>query len=190
MYYRKRRKFIPLLSGAETPWRKRQEAAASRFHRRELMAGLLASALAPATGWLHKAVAAALPLGRGRFLELSEKLCAMSIRDGSPADAIQNALLDRYAVDDFRRIDELLHSANAQDVERLVSASGLKGLARSILSAWYSGLLGTGETTRVFAYEEALVWRATGYAKAPGTCGEFGDWITKPASTFDRERQP
>ena len=104
------------------------------------------------------------------------------------ADAIQNALVDHYSAVDFRRIAEHLHSATPQDVDRLV-ASLLK-LAKSIISVWYSGLLGTGEKTRVFAYEEALAWRATGYAKAPGTCGEFGDWITKPPSAADRERRP
>ena len=94
-----------------------------------------------------------------------------------------------YSADDFRRIAELLHSATPQDVDRLVASSGYE-LAKSIISVWYSGLLGTGERTRVLAYEEALAWRATGYAKAPGTCGEFGDWITKPPSALDRERRP
>ena len=67
------------------------------------------------------------------------------------------------------------------DVDRLVASSGLDELVKSIVSVWYSGLLGTGERTRVLAYEDALAWRATGYAKAPGTCGEFGDWITRPS---------
>jgi Membrane bound FAD containing D-sorbitol dehydrogenase len=55
-----------------------------------------------------------------------------------------------------------------QDVDRLVASSGLHRLAESIVSVWYSGLFGTGEKARVLAYEEALAWRATGYAKAPG----------------------
>jgi hypothetical protein len=113
----------------------------------------------------------------------------MSIEDGLLADAIQNALTDQYTDDELRRIAELLHAATPDDVDRLVASSGLHKLARSIVSVWYSGLLGTGETTRVLAYEEALAWRATGYAKAPGTCGEFGDWITKPPTARDRERQ-
>jgi hypothetical protein len=81
-------------------------------------------------------------------------------------------------------------SATPQDVDRLVASSGLDKLAKSIISVWYSGLLGTGETTRVLAYEDALAWRATGYAKAPGTCGEFGDWITKPPTALAGERRP
>ena len=131
-----------------------------------------------------------LPIEQDRFLEVSEKLCAMSIDDRTLADAIQNALLDQFAADDFRRIAELLHSATPQDIDRLVAGSGLNKLAKSIVSLWYSGLLGTGESTRVLAYEEALAWRATGYAKAPGTCGEFGDWIAKPSTVLDRERRP
>jgi hypothetical protein len=151
---------------------------------------LLAAALATTTGWHDKGFAAALPLERDRFVELSEKLCAMSIEDRFLADVIQNALVDQYAADDFKRIAELLYSATPQDVDRLVASSGLHELAKSIVSVWYSGMLGTGERTRVLAYEEALAWRATGYAKAPGTCGEFGDWITMPPNALNRERRP
>jgi hypothetical protein len=81
-----------------------------------------------------------------------------------------------------------VHSACLQDIDRLIADSGLQKVAASIVSIWYSGLFGTSENARVLAYEEALAWRATGYAKAPGTCGEFGDWITKPPSARDRER--
>jgi hypothetical protein len=184
-----RREFIPGLGAAERPRvsRARKEAAVGRLHRRELLQALLAAALATATGRRDDALAAALPLERDRFIEVSEKLCAMSIDNGSLADTIQKALLDLYAADDFTRIDDLLHSGAGWDVERLTAAHEL---AKSIVSVWYSGLLGTGERTRVLAYEEALAWRATGFAKAPGTCGEFGDWIEKPANASNRERRP
>jgi hypothetical protein len=167
-----------------------QEPPACGPHRREVLLRLLAAALAATTGWHDDAFAAALPLERDRFVELSEKLCAMSIADRSLSDAIQNALVDRYSAEDFRRIAETLHAATPEDVDRLVTSSGFQELAKSIVSVWYSGLLGTGERARVLAYEEALAWRATGYAKAPGTCGEFGDWITKPPKALDRERRP
>jgi hypothetical protein len=167
-------------------WR---EAAASGPQRRELLQSLLAAALATGTGWHDAAAASALPLERHRFVELSEKLCAMPIEDGIVADDIQNALAERYTEEDLRRIAELLQSVTPQDVDRLIASSGLLKLAKSIVSVWYSGLLGTGERTRVLAYEEALAWRATGYAKAPGTCGEFGDWIGQPPTARDREHQ-
>jgi hypothetical protein len=190
----KRREFITMLGGARGPsWPRtvagRPEAAASP-ERREMLQRLLAAALAIVTGWHNDAVAAALPLERDRFVELSEKLCAMSIDDAFLADAIQNALADQYAAENFRRIAELLHSAAPQEFERLVAGSGLHELAKSIVSVWYSGLLETGDGARVLAYAEALAWRATGYAKAPGTCGEFGDWISKPPSPLDRGPRP
>jgi hypothetical protein len=168
----------------------RQKPAAGNRHRRELLQSLGAAVLATVTGRYIDVLAAALPIEQDRFLEVSEKLCAMSIDDRTLADAIQNALLDQFAADDFRRIAELLHSATPQDIDRLVAGSGLNELAKSIVSLWYSGLLGTGESTRVLAYEEALAWRATGYTKAPGTCGEFGDWIAKPSTVLNRERRP
>ena len=188
----RRRELVTLAGGAAAPLRRRAPAArqdaAVSLHRRELLKSLLAAALA--SNWRNEVVAATLPLERDRFVELSEKLCAMSIDDGFLADAIQNVLADQYTDNDFRRIAELVHSAAPDDVDHLVSGSGLNKLAKPIVSAWYSGLLGTGERTRVLAYAEALAWRATGYAKAPGTCGEFGDWIAKPPSALDRERPP
>jgi hypothetical protein len=190
----KRCEFISPVGSAAAPSPRtsveRQDSAAGSPHRRELLQSLLVATLAAAAGWDNDAVAASLPLERDRFVGLSERLCAMSIEDGSLADAIQNALADQFTDDNFRRIAELLHSAAPQDVDRLVASSGLDKLAKSIISVWYSGLLGTGETTRVLAYEDALAWRATGYAKAPGTCGEFGDWITKPPNALAGERRP
>jgi hypothetical protein len=190
-----RRKFAAVRDCAAAPSQPRtsagrQDTVAGGPHRRELLQSLLAAALANAAVWRSDAVAASMPLERDRFVELSAKLCAMSIKDQSLADAIQKALADQYAGDEFRRIAELLHSVAPEDVDRLVVGSPLHELAKSIVSLWYSGLLGTGERTRVLAYEEALAWRATGYAKAPGTCGEFGDWIAEPSSALNRERRP
>src|SRR5271165_2444536 len=145
--------------------------------RRELLTQLLAAALATAAPWPRSdASAAALPLARERFVELSAKLCAMPLDDGALGDAIQNGLAGEHAAEELRRIAELLQAATPEEVERLFAGSGLQELAKSIVSAWYSGKLGTGEETRVLAYEEALAWRATGYAKAPGTCGVFAEW--------------
>ena len=110
------RREITILGGEAAPsWLPnsavRQEPAAGSCHRRELLQSLGAAVLATATGWYIDALAAALPIERDRFLEASEKLCAMSIDDRALADVIQNALLDQFAADDFRRIAELLHSA-------------------------------------------------------------------------------
>jgi hypothetical protein len=154
--------------------------------RRELMARLLAMALADAMFWPRGgATAEALPLGRDRFLTLSAKLCAMQIKDEALADAIQNALVGRFAANELKHIANILESASAEDVDHLISSSGLRDLAKSIISVWYSGQVGVGEAARVLAYEEALAWPATGYAKAPGICGEFAEWTAKPANAFD-----
>jgi hypothetical protein len=185
----KRREFItPRGSAAAPTWP--QTSAAPRAHRRELLQSLLVAALASAAGWRTYAAAGAIPLARDRFVELSEKLCALSIDDKALAGAIQNALAEQYGDDEFNRLAALLHSATTQEADRLVAGAGLATLARSIISVWYSGLVGTGENARVLAYEEALAWRATGFAKAPGTCGEFADWAAKPANTLARERRP
>jgi len=161
-------------------------ADATGPNRRELLAKVLALALADAMFWpASDAAAAVLPLGRDRFLALSTKLCAMQINDEALADAIQNALIGRFAANEWNHIADILVSASPQDVDRLISHSGLREIAKSIVSAWYSGQVGVGESAHVLAYEDALAWAATGYAKAPGTCGEFGEWTAKPASASD-----
>ena len=166
-----------------------QEPVADNPHRRELLQNLLAAALGAMWIWQRDALAATSPLERDRFMELSEKLCAMSIRDNSLAEVIQNALADYYQAADFKRIAESLHSATPDDVDRLLASSGLQKLANAIVSTWYSGLIGAGEKTHVLAYEAALVWEATGYAKSPGICSEFGDWTAKPPRTPAHERR-
>ncbi|HEX5862655.1 MAG TPA: sugar dehydrogenase complex small subunit [Casimicrobiaceae bacterium] len=158
------------------------------LHRRELLTRSLAAALAASVGWGDRdSIAADLPLERDRFLDLSAKLCGMPIEGGSLADVIQNALAAQYANEEFRRLTELVQYANPQDVERLGAGLEVGELAKSIVSVWYSGQIGVAERTSVLAYDEALAWRATGYAKAPGVCGAFGDWIAKPHNALDDE---
>ena len=77
--------------------------------RRELLARLLAMALADAMFWPRGgATAEALPLGRDRFLALSAKLCAMQIKNEALADAIQNALVGRFAANELKHIANIL----------------------------------------------------------------------------------
>jgi Membrane bound FAD containing D-sorbitol dehydrogenase len=161
-------------------------AGATCPDRRELLTRLLAVALADAMFWpCGGATAEALPLGRDQFLALSAKLCAMQIKDEALADAIQNALVGRFAAKELKHIDSILESSSPQDADHQISRSGLGELAKSIVAVWYSGQVGAGEAARVLAYEDALAWPATGYAKAPGTCGIFGEWTAKPARAFD-----
>ena len=76
------------------------------------------------------------------------------------------------------------------DVGRWQSDPKTKEIAKDIISVWYSGLTGQGDKQRVITHESALAWRATGYAKPPGTCGEFGDWTARPAGSSVLEVRP
>ena len=98
------------------------------LHRRELLISWLAAALAASVGWGDRnSIAAALPLERDRFLDLSAKLCGMPIEGGSLADVIQSALAAQYANAEFRRLAELVQSADPNDVERLGAGSEALG---------------------------------------------------------------
>lgn len=161
------------------------------LHRREVLISWFVAVLSASVGWGDRdSIAAALPLERDRFLDLSTKLCGMPIEGGSLADVIQSALAAQHANAEFRQLAELVQSADPNDVERLGAGSEAWELAKSIVSVWYSGQIGVGEATRVLAYEEALAWRATGYAKAPGICGAFGEWIAKPHGALGHENSP
>jgi hypothetical protein len=80
----RRREFVMLSGGTAAPLREPisaewQDAQAVGPDRRKLLKSLLAVTLA--IGWQNEVVASTLPLERDRFVELSEKLCAMSIDD-------------------------------------------------------------------------------------------------------------
>jgi hypothetical protein len=166
-------------------------AGAAGPGRRELLTTLLAVALADTIFWpLGAADAQSLPLAHERFLELSSKLCAMQIKDEVVADLIQKALASRFPPNELKRIADILASAAPQDVDRLIAHAGFHELAQSIVAVWYSGQVRAGEAARVIAYEEALAWPATGYAKAPGTCGVFGEWTAKPPNASEPGHRP
>ena len=136
--------------------------------------------------WPHAAWAGTLPLDRQRFLELSAKLCDLPIKARGVADEIQAAIAGGTQLERINRLAALVGPAAPETVESLVAASDLGDLAESLIAAWYTGMtgsreeLGPTEIRRVVTHEDALAWRATGYAKAPGTCGVFAEWAANP----------
>ena len=162
----------------------RDGPATDRFamDRRAAITGALATlAGLPLAAWPILAEAADLPLDRARFLELSRKLCGHSFKAGSLADDLQAGVLAGQAPGGLVRLAELIATAPAAEVDRLVAQSDVKVLAEAIVAAWYTGMVGPADMPRVVTHEDALAWPATGYAKAPGTCGQFGEWTAMPA---------
>ena len=153
--------------------------------RRDVLALMLASVLGvmtgPGSGRLAAATTSSLPLDRSRFLALSSIICDMPAKGGAAADAIQLALTEQHPEGALAQLAALLKDATPGDVERLLAGSPLQALGKDLQSIWYSGFIGTGKGQRAVVHEEALAWRATGYAKAPAVCGEFGTWTDLPA---------
>ena len=171
-----------------------EDALAADIDRRETLAAILATIMVPLTGaaglTADSASAADLPLQPRQFLELSARLCDMPVRGTALADSIQGALIERHAADRLIELAKLVQNSAATDVERWQSDPKTKELAKDIISVWYSGLTGQGDKQRVVTHESALAWRATSYAKPPGTCGEFGDWTARPAGSAVLEGRP
>lgn len=56
-------------------------------------------------------------------------------------------------------------------------------LAGTVVAAWYSGMLELHGTTRLLAYNDALLWQAMPFTKPPGRCGgATGYWADPPVT--------
>ena len=103
----------------------------------------------------------------------------------------------------LRLLVAAVNSAPEGRLDQILKALGLRKIARTVMTAWYSGSVQvpakyaadplvkrlTGETaagskqpvTVVFNYDEALVWQACRFTKASATCGgPFGYWHLPP----------
>ena len=107
-----------------------------------------------------------------RFLALSARLT------GFPAVALDPAL----AGDLLDALQATGEGASLEDLLEGTADGKHGGLAAQIIAAWYSGIHPTAEGPAVRTVQEALVWRALGFAHAPGHCSaDLNDWSRPPA---------
>jgi hypothetical protein len=72
--------------------------------------------------------------------------------------------------------------------DREIAGAGLTELAETLVSAWYTGMVGEGADRRVLSYLGAFVWYACGYTKPPTQCDwDFGAWAEPPPPGRFRE---
>ena len=134
--------------------------------RRMALAGLLSASAAALIPWaLAEPVANA---EQGAFLGVSAMLVGRQVLD--PVLALINA--------------QGLQAAGLQEaLDALAPAqSPLAALPRQIASAWYLGIVGTGEAAVCVAYEQALNAAVVADVLKPPTYsyGAYGSWARKP----------
>jgi fructose 5-dehydrogenase small subunit len=154
--------------------------------RRQLLGGLLTAYTATLIPW---ALAQPAPhADRGAFTALSAILVGRQALDAAQTARLYDALAaaDAHFPADVqalltlmnqRRIDPLQWQS-VLDTEH----SPLAPLPRKIVSAWYLGVVGSGESARCIAYETALNAVVVADVLKPPTYayGAYGSWANKP----------
>lgn len=157
--------------------------------RRRVVVGLLTAYTASLIPWALPALAqTALDEDRAAFLALSALLAGRPSLD----TALAARLFDALRADDpafAQSVRSLLALINERRIDPLklqqvldTEKSLLATLPRTVVSAWYLGIVGDGERARVIAYETALnAVIVADVLKPPTYCfGVYGSWTRKP----------
>lgn len=154
--------------------------------RRMVLAGLLSASAAALIPWaLAEPVANA---EQGAFVGVSAMLVGRQVLDPALAKRLYDALVAQDAAFPAN-VRALLTLINAQGLQAAglqaaldAAQSPLAALPRQIASAWYLGIVGTGEAAVCVAYEQALNAAVVADVLKPPTYsyGAYGSWARKP----------
>lgn len=154
--------------------------------RRMVLAGLLSASAAALIPWaLAEPVANA---EQGAFVGVSAMLVGRQVLDPALAKRLYDALVAQDAAFPAN-VRALLALINAQGLQAAglqaaldAAQSPLAALPRQIASAWYLGIVGTGEAAVCVAYEQALNAAVVADVLKPPTYsyGAYGSWARKP----------
>jgi hypothetical protein len=147
--------------------------------RRGLLLGLLSAYTISLIPW-----ATAQPVANpseGAFMALSAILAGRQSLDVVQARRLYDALV----ADDPgfpTAAQALLSLINERKIDPLQLQKTLAALPRTIVAAWYMGIVGGGEKARCLAYETALNAVAVADVLKPPTYayGSYGSWTKKP----------
>ncbi len=119
-------------------------------------------------------------------MALSGKLNGVVADPGAAALGPLLAAIERTAEPGaLRRLAEIVETHRTDDLDAAISATGLDGLANTIVEAWYTGVVtGPGGEREDVLADDALVWRALDFTKAPGQCA-IDSWADKPTAAED-----
>jgi len=152
--------------------------------RREVLAFVPASALC---FWLRETTLAADPVATppDAFVLLSRLLTGFADVNPDLANRLREALLNIVPTTSqavARLIPIGLQASDDTTLMTSVRAAGLGEAALALVSAWYTGTVGSGAHTEVIAYAEALMYRTVADGLAPPTYALGGPawWVSAP----------
>ncbi|MDR3434919.1 MAG: sorbitol dehydrogenase family protein [Rouxiella aceris] len=166
----------------------------SRISRRLFLGGTLAVLSVPLINKMllnpaYAAPVAGLPQAKNDFQTLSRYLTGHMQLDATLSERYYQAMLRLYP--DFTAQVQALQtfissrSLAASDLQKVLDAEqpALSKLPRTILQAWYIGVVGEGAQAICIAYEQALMnISVSDHLNPPSYAyGAYGTWARKPA---------
>ena len=113
---------------------------------------------------------------------LSRALTGFAYDDPDLASAMLRAMVDAFGAPTLARIASIASSTPAAGLADAVRNAGLTDVATRVIVALYSGTVMTPKGPVVFAYNDALGWRAVPWTKPNAVCGGPTDyWATAPS---------
>ena len=144
------------------------------LQRRRLLQGLAALA---ASGLAPPSLAQPGP----QLPALSKPLTGFAYDDPAIASAILRAMTAAFGAQPLQRIATIASSTPSAALADALRSAGLADVAQRVVVALYSGTVVTPQGTVVFAYNEALGWRAVPWTKPNAVCGGPTDyWASAP----------
>lgn len=159
----------------------RNDLSAPMFGRRDAL-GLIAGLAAFGPDMAQAQQQTAARFDRAAFLQAS------SLATGFPAEQLTGLADSLFKVFETQgpailQLSELARATPPANLAGAVRGTPMEPVARALAAAWYTGTVGSGASSRLLSYEDALAWKAVGYEAVPGMCaGNFGFWSEPPAT--------
>ena len=145
------------------------------MNRRRLLQGLAALA---ASGLVPPGMAQTPP----QMAALSKPLTGFAYEDPAVASAMLRAMTAVFGTQPLQKIADIASSTPPGALADALRGAGLESVASQVIVALYSGVVQTSAGPVVFAYDDALAWRAVPWTKPNAVCGGPTDyWSTAPS---------
>jgi hypothetical protein len=145
--------------------------------RRRLLQGLatLAAAGVVPVATAQSATTAA------QFAALTRSVTGFAWQDDVAATAMLRALSSAVGASTLARVAALAQATPPDALSGALAAAGLEGVAATIVTALYSGVVDTPKGPVVLTYASAIAWQAVPWTKPNALCGGITNyWASAP----------
>lgn len=148
--------------------------------RRTTLRALAALAAAP---FAPPALPAAPALSPAAFGALSATLTGYPVADADTVGRMMRAFVTPARRAKVSALAQVVAATPPEELDAVLRARKLDGLAHELVAAWYSGVVDTAQGQKVVLYANAYVWAAMAYSKPMGVCGGVtGYWSAAPTT--------